>query len=240
MEPDFCPKMIDHFRDKEWISCDGIAHAIRRAFQSWAANHQMISFTNVSATCRADASVQECEQRNAVTCASLSGTARIECYRQRGNCTKLCGAAEVVLLAEASTGARLIDSVALVQHWDSLGATAADSVAVVSRGPRLTNGILSARDALIKKATVTYLRGPVCYYPTPPFARRSTARSASLDRCAIRRSQRRRKEAAAASSLDGRPTSRIAHAARAQSSSPLILLPARPAYCAACGRQVLV
>jgi len=164
MEPDFCPKMIDHFRDKEWISCDGIAHAIRRAFQSWAANHQMISFTNVSATCRADASVKECEQRNAVTCASLSGTARIECYRQRGNCTKLCGAAEVVLLAEASTGARLIDSVALVQHWDSLGATAADSVAVVSRGPRLTNGILSARDALIKKATVTYLRGPVCYY----------------------------------------------------------------------------
>jgi len=161
VEPDFCSKLMPHFNDRRWIDCEMVDDAIHRAFASWSANHQMVSFVNVSSHCANDVAVVQC--REAYGCEQMSGSAQDNCLAARGNCTRSCDAAEIVILAQASFPHSVVDTIAAVAHWDRLETNVSESVAVSDRGPRLTTGTMELRDGIIRRATVTFLRRD-CYY----------------------------------------------------------------------------
>jgi hypothetical protein len=84
VEPDFCNKLMTYFNDRAWINCRMLDDAIMRAFESWAANHQMISFINVSAHCATDAAVVACSEGYRTRCSGLEGDESFECLAERG------------------------------------------------------------------------------------------------------------------------------------------------------------
>ena len=162
VEPDFCAKVMPQFEDRRYIACSYLQSAILRAFETWSSNHPDISFVNVTEVCANDRDVVDCmEDANRTI--------------DRGNCTKLCSAAQVFVLAEG-----LVDSFnrthtlpARVEHFQSIGLTSSEAVEPGQFGgspPLTTSGVYATRDGTIGKATLTinldqclYLDSTFCF-----------------------------------------------------------------------------
>ncbi len=149
------------FKDRHWINCHDIHYGIIRAFETWSANHQLISFQDVSRDCETDPAVLDCYENFATRCIAANPSDPSGCKPMwAGNCTKLCSTAEIVILAEEWMPKRAsetqISNIATTRHYSSLGISHETDVIANRRGPRLTNGDVEARDAIIDKATIIF------------------------------------------------------------------------------------
>lgn len=158
VEPDFCSKVMGSLVDSSYATCEYIEQATLRAFDTWAANHPDISFVNVSEACAADPAV--------VACMSSASSQ----YYLRGNCTRLCSAAEVFVLAEYTrAGASTLSSLPMqVEHLPALTGLSVtqlitQNLVPTRTGPRATSGQVIAQDRVIEAATLTVNQGQCMY-----------------------------------------------------------------------------
>lgn len=168
VEPDFCEKMMPQFTDRRYIYCSYLQSAMLRAFETWAINHPDISFVNVTEICATEDAVTDCmnEPGDLPPEEVASGTGSGEDISiGRGNCTKLCSAAQIFILAEhlqASDGSvfSLPTSVGL---WGALGLTSNAVIQVGVSPPLTTSGVTSNRDPRINRAVLTVNRAQPFY-----------------------------------------------------------------------------
>jgi len=190
VEPDFCAKLMPSFAERDWLQCDYLQTAMLRAFESWSINHQDISFVNVSEACAVDPAVVACMADPNRTDSTPSPPAPPPSPPSTGNstsstgapnsspgpigsgnCTKLCSAAQIFVLAEdlmVLGTERTIGEPAQAGIFKSVGLTAAsnekiDSVAKGSAPAYSTSGVYADADPSIGKATITFNQGQ-CFY----------------------------------------------------------------------------
>lgn len=146
VEPDFCEKLMPQMEDRSFIWCRDLQASMLRAMETWAANHQDIDFINATDKCAAEAAVADCF------------ASPPDGYDSRGNCSKLCTAAEIFILAEHlyDEDGEIETEPARVGLYTSVGLGEGNSVLV--KGPRTTSGPSPLTSVAIQKATLTINR----------------------------------------------------------------------------------
>lgn len=169
IEPDFCTKMFPSFDDRQYIWCRDIQASILRAFVTWSSNHPDIRFMNATDVCLKDIPFVNCFN-SPPTVSTTTGTASVD----RGNCTKLCAAAEIYIIAQ-DLGTKF-EEPARVQFFKTVGFDSQDP-ALLS-GPTTTSGAVVTRDSGISRAVITFNTAQCVYmdsYFCPGMHRLETA-----------------------------------------------------------------
>ena len=155
---------------------------MQRAFETWSQNHQDISFVNVTEICDAEEAVIRCRAQHTTNSTDTntedgdlgSGegeTGQFEVGADprattNGNCTKLCSAAKVFVLAEhLYAGSNAFPLPAQVGLWAAVNDTAESRIGegISLQAPRTTSGAYAWNQPRIGAATLTFNRNQCMY-----------------------------------------------------------------------------
>ena len=67
-EVGFCERMRSQFEESNFLNCADIRGGVERAFDTWSANHDGITFVDVTTLCEADVAVTRCVSEGRDTC----------------------------------------------------------------------------------------------------------------------------------------------------------------------------